>query len=72
MRDCEDAGVFPISTTDGRVREWGLSKREYFAGLVLQGICVNAGRNRFDFDDTQHIAENAVILADALIKELEK
>ena len=49
-----------------------LTKREYFAGLALQGICVNADRNGFEFENTLQIADKAVELADALIDELEK
>jgi len=72
MKYGRNIAAFPISTYDGRVREWGLSKREYFAGLALQGICVNTGRNSFEFENTLQIADKAVELADALIKELEK
>lgn len=53
----------------------GLTKREYFAGLAMQNII-----NRYnpwdqgDFDSSEYeiVAENAVGLADALLKELAK
>lgn len=50
----------------------GLTKREYFAGLAMQGLLANLTdlRNQgFKYDD---IEEFAVIRADALIAELEK
>ena len=50
----------------------GLTKREYFAGLALQGICVNAGRNGHDFNKKEKIAKASIELADALLKELSK
>lgn len=46
----------------------GLTKREYFAGLAMQGICAQSFNERKNKD----IAENAVILADELLKALEK
>ena len=42
----------------------GLTKREYFAGLAMQGLCLDATQKLSD------IAGNAVYLADSLIKEL--
>ena len=47
----------------------GLTKREYFAALAMQGICMNIqnwSRNR------DEAAEAAVKMADALLKEIEK
>lgn len=52
--------------------ESGLSKLEYFAGLAMQGICVNAGRNGHEFTRPEFIASTAIICAEALIAELEK
>ena len=48
----------------------GLSKREYFAGLAMQGICGDG------IAGPHHIAEQTAIqsvrYADALLKELDK
>ena len=44
----------------------GLTKREHFAGLAMQGLC---------FDPTMNVVSTvnlAVVLADALLEELEK
>ena len=46
----------------------GLTKREYFAGLAMQGLLVNMGRNRIR--DAHHAAQEAVECADALIEQL--
>jgi hypothetical protein len=46
----------------------GLTKREYFAAVAMQGICVAAHDKLGD----ESIAKLAVKLADALLLELEK
>lgn len=43
----------------------GLTKREYFAGLAMQGLCADTN---YDGD----VAASSVKLADALIAELNK
>lgn len=46
----------------------GLTKREYFAAMAMQGLLAqNSYYNSFDL-----LASNAVKQADALLKELEK
>lgn len=45
---------------------YNVSKREYFAGLAMQGL---AELNNISLE---YIAERSVKLADALLKELEK
>lgn len=42
--------------------------RNEFAGLAMQGICVNAGRNSFSYDDSDSIADYAYVIADAMVK----
>jgi hypothetical protein len=46
----------------------GLTKREYFAGMAMQGMTSNCYKDHPD----QHIAESSVLLADALIEALNK
>ena len=43
----------------------GLTKREYFAAMAMQGLCALQ-----NMKDDEHIAEIAVTLADELIDEL--
>ena len=50
----------------------GLTKREHFAGLAMQGLlaggyCIDDPKNRLN-----DVPSEAVALADALLKELEK
>ena len=49
----------------------GLTKREYFAGLAMQGILANHSLEVNTLKD-EHKAEYAVIMADHLLKQLEK
>ena len=45
----------------------GLTKREYFAAMAMQGLIAQGGYDRFD-----NLAEDAVNQADALLERLEK
>ena len=46
----------------------GLTKREYFAGLAMQGLLANDSHAYLKNDD---VAEWAVKIADELLKQLE-
>ena len=46
----------------------GLTKREYFAGLAMQGICASNGWEQ----SMDGIVKASVEMADKLLKELEK
>jgi hypothetical protein len=50
----------------------GLTKLEYFAGLAMQGLCTNAGRNGYLVEQPQFIVAASVKAARALLAELEK
>lgn len=59
----------------GHVRhqsEPGMTLLQHYAGLAMEGICVNAGRNGLQFKSPEVIAEYAVDIARALLAELEK
>lgn len=47
--------------------QWGLTKREYFASLALQGLVT-----QFEYSNVDDIADTAVQYADALIASLNK
>lgn len=49
-----------------RVPEFGLTKREYFAAMAMQGICANANERLA----RREVAEKAVLIADHLIQQL--
>ncbi|MNG66045.1 hypothetical protein D3C71_343910 [compost metagenome] len=55
----------PYVQLDGR-GEAGLTKREYFAAMAMQGILANDTHSR----SMAEIAKEAVIMANSLIKEL--
>jgi len=66
--------TFAISTA-GDIRssseyecDSGLTKREHFAGLALQGLC----SNQFFNHKADEAPQLAVLLADALLSELDK
>ena len=50
----------------------GLTKREYFAGLAMQGLLSNPDFSIPAKDSRVYIAEKSVKLADVLLKELSK
>jgi len=51
--------------------ETDLSKREYFAGLAMQGLCANYLRDNVTGWDIKTYAKEAILLADELLKQLE-
>lgn len=56
-------------TTQSTVPASGLSKREYFAGLAMQGLLSKHGDDDYATDS---IAKYAISHADALLAELER
>lgn len=63
--------AMPCGDMTGEVACGGLSKREYFAALAMQGFCA-AGYGDFKNDHEVYIAELSVRQADALLNELSK
>lgn len=69
----KDEPAFPSNlewTFDGKkiiIKNGGLSKREYFAALAMQGLLSNSRLTKY-----QHFPEDAVKCADALIEALQK
>lgn len=66
----EQQGAFACVDSQKQYLQEGLTKREYFAGLALQGICVEKHVERDE--DREKIARWSVKMADALLIELEK
>lgn len=70
--------AFPINGQYFSTTALGLTKREYFAALAMQGIMNNDPRELLRMADTnagtigEWIAKNAVTMADTLIVELSK
>lgn len=61
----------PHAPSDGYVNHLGLTKREYFAGLAMQGLC---GAIAMELQDNQlrDFSQCCVHMADALLVELAK
>jgi hypothetical protein len=49
----------------------GLTKREYFAAMAMQGLCANTAAYNY-YDDFKDVAAAALQNADALIEALNK
>lgn len=63
--EAEQNMAFPLEA-DRYDPQFGLTKREYFAGLAMQGLIIES------VDGLEDIAPLAVQHADALLAELEK
>lgn len=51
---------------------WGLTKREYFAAMAMQGLAAKGDSNTLDHSETAvYLAKNALRLADAMLGALE-
>lgn len=63
--------AFPVPSTNDHDRLPGLTKREYFAAIALQGLLSNS--TTFQGHSTHaELAKDAVMQADALLEELYK
>ena len=68
MKTIKEKSAFPFFPYDQ-----GLTKREYFAGLAMQGLLGSPATINNKSDKTpQDIASASVFVADALIVELNK
>jgi hypothetical protein len=68
METKKNESAFPIIAED-YIIDGGLTKREYFAAMALQGIIAN--KDGLDIK-IERIVESAVDTADSLIEELSK
>jgi len=50
----------------------GLTKREYFAGLAMHGLCVNKITSEIKQGQCVDIAEMSILIADELLKQLKQ
>ena len=65
--DNGNTGAFAVSKY---MYQPGLTKREYFAGLAMQGLATKKPSDHED--DITRIVRTSVLLSDALLEELEK
>lgn len=66
----ENAFASQSGDEDNLFVQAGLTKREYFAGLAMQGLLSNP--SQIDFTNFEWIAQHAVGYADELLLELSK
>lgn len=71
METDKDDSAFPIVTNSESCLydAYGLTKREYFSAIALQGLLSNPS---IDFVEPEQLAHDAILYAAALIKELNK
>ncbi len=73
MRDMKnsDKSAFVIQETNAYSPQSGLSKREYFAGLAMQGAMKEFELSEsHELDIAERIARRAIRCADELLKQL--
>jgi hypothetical protein len=70
-----DQSAFPILDNEQNSLSEGLTKREYFAAMAMQGICAS-GLEKYLVNDgyvcANPLTEDAIRIADELLKQLEK
>lgn len=67
-----DDMAFPLPETDGNYFVPGLTKRELFAAMAMQGLCAARASTLLLPSDVAIIAGSAVRAADALLAALER
>lgn len=71
-------GAFAMLDPNGSFTQYGLTKREYFAGLALQGLLANNEWLKLliedgNFDDySVRLTNSSLHIADELLKQLEQ
>jgi hypothetical protein len=67
MRTKAKGPAFPLISDEGYIINAGLTKREYFAAMAMQGLLSD-----YESESIEDYSKYAVQLADALIEELSK
>ncbi len=65
-------GAFAMLDQNGSFTQYGLTKREYFAGLAMQGLLHTYNGQLPVNEIAGAFAMESAIMADALLAELEK
>lgn len=60
--------AFPMLDPNSNYSQYGLTKREYFAAMAMQGFLSSWGKH--DVDSFKGICTDAVFIADELIEQL--
>jgi hypothetical protein len=67
-----DKPISPVFDGSEFVNHLGLTKREYFAALAMQGMMTSQDENGTWRHDIKQCAKNSVLMADVLLAELDK
>ena len=67
MSEEADKSAFPLSGDWSQIKDKGMTLRDYFAGMALQGMLANP-----KLESQYWIEESAWVVADAMIKERSK
>jgi len=67
---CEKSGMTQ-SGNGGFMQFHGLTKREYFAGLAMQGLLASNAIYKGRTDNREALAIDAIAFADELLKQLD-
>jgi len=71
MSENSNLPAFPVElTNDDNIHVEGLSKREWFAGMAMQGLMAN--EQNAPVTDYEYAAKACIKMADALLAELDK
>lgn len=68
----KDDAVYPNNYYEQYEPQWGLTKREYFAAMAMQGIMANPNCEPMTPEHFKNIASDAINIADVLLEELAK
>ena len=67
--------VYPLQNQNGTILQLGLTKREYFAGLAMQGLLANPNTGKVVDGqrciDLISVSRSSIFIADELLKQLE-
>lgn len=69
MSKNSEQSAYPIFNEYGYSDNKGLTKREYFVAMAMQGFVVN--RYAQDLSDRENVAQWCIKLADEVLKQLE-
>ena len=60
--------AYPMYNELGEIHEPGMTLRDYFAAMAMQGIVISEDAYEYDNDDIADAAEQSYQIADAMLK----
>lgn len=68
LRDPDSLVSRVVAFVDSLNPSYETRLRDEYIGRIIQGLCVNVGRNGYTFDQKEELSELAVTLADAVMQ----